>query len=424
MANPDSTQHQEIPELKDLQRLTRQESLIDWAIILISIGVLIYLFDALIVYGDFDARIFTAISLAMAVVIHHRALNGLFSKQKIRVRNLKKTQRVGAYSAQEIQDLASELFWPHRHKEIPAIFITKTKFEGAYVLDSLLFNFLRPLNAVYISEHIFNLLSLNEIKAILSHELGHFYHHMRPLNRVRFLLTLLHGTLPIYLSQILFGTLNAGAFIIWIIFTTYYLRGIQHWFLRVSRSHEYLSRRFGVLNFVNALIKVSKHSEIEALLQQNVLKRVQEDPRISINKIKEILQQIEECLPKEPATPEQLKRVIETVFTSEKLPRLDRPMSTAQAQRESEKIDAYIDAFLYRAEFKMIDWQEFDTEIADGSISKTEYPQLIECLKRNPEGQLFQTMSDHAASASQHSHPTVRQRILFLDQCNLPLETI
>ena len=427
MAKANSQEKEAIPRLEELQRQTRQEALLDWAVILAGIGLLIYLFDSLIRYGDAESRSFTAISLLLTSFLHHHRLVDLFAKKKVRVRNLRKAQRIGPYSAREVQDMASELFWPHRSKEIPAIFITQTKAEGAYVLDSLLFNFIRPLNAVYISEHLFNLLSLNEIKAILSHELGHFYHHMRPLNRIRFLLTLLNATIPIYLARLLLGSLNAGAFVIWVVFTIFFLRAINRWFLRVSRSHEYLcdhhaARRFGVLNFINGLIKISKHSEIVALLQESALKRVREDQRVSVQQCKEIFKQIEECMPKQQATPEHLKRIIDTVFSSDKLPRLDQPMSKEQAEKESAKIDSFISSFFDRAGFKMIDWKEFDTENVDGRISAAEYPKLIECLKRNPDGQLFQTMSDHAPFASQNSHPTVRQRILFLDQCGLPLE--
>ena len=82
------------------------------------------------------------------------------------------------YSKQEIINLIRPILQEYKNKEIPAIYILKLKILNAITIDTYLVNFFKPFNAVYITESMFAYLTKDEIRAILYHELGHFYRYI------------------------------------------------------------------------------------------------------------------------------------------------------------------------------------------------------------------------------------------------------
>jgi Zn-dependent protease with chaperone function len=68
-------------------------------------------------------------------------------------------------------------------KERPNIYIALEKDANAWSANSMLFNFIPRYNAVFLNSFLFQVLSPKEQRAILVHELAHFFRYIGPLGR-------------------------------------------------------------------------------------------------------------------------------------------------------------------------------------------------------------------------------------------------
>lgn len=363
----------------------------------------------------------SCILLAFSYLIHLGFSHSLFKLPKARIIEFGSEQKIGRYKAGEIYLMMRELLAPHKGKEQPKTYITFQKYDGAFVINSLLFNFIKPLNAVYISQHLFQILKPNEIKAILAHELAHFYEYIRPLNRVRFALMGFNALLPIYLSlsdgQITFWK----AFLIWVVFSGVFNISINLWLSRTSQDYEYLcdlsaARRYGVISVANGLFGVCKTMEIQAQLYKALISRIRKDNTLSIKKLEELLARCEQELPAKAIGEKDLQRLVSQILGNKETKEIRKRLTPKEQAEEDKQIQKAIDQLMLNHEFKVLDWKRFDYVIPDGRLDRAEYERLIRTLKACPDHQLFKVATDNVEQSKNSSHPTVAQRILFLEQ--------
>lgn len=233
---------------------------------------------------------------------------------------------------------------------------------------------------------------------------------------------LFNALLPAYLAVDDGDISLRAAFFMWFLFSAFYMRILAWWMIKHSRSHEFLcdlsaARRYGILNVINGLLGVVKTAEIQYHLYTTLLNRIRKDDTLSIEHLQNLLAQCEAKLPDRAVTKNELLNILREVLNSDATDELRDQLSREAQKKEEEKIRELLDKLLANHEFDLIDWNDFDTEVKDGRISRNEYGKLIATLIDDPDQQLFDLPSDNKILVQEGTHPTVRDRILFLEKC-------
>ncbi|EDY84451.1 hypothetical protein VDG1235_4082 [Verrucomicrobiia bacterium DG1235] len=403
-----------------LEARSRKYARIDYGLIALLLAANGALTILVILQSSLYSVFVSSILLGLSYAIHLHSLTGFFKHPKARIVEFGSNQKIGRYQAGEIYLMMRELLAPHNGKEQPRTYITFPKYDGAFVLNSLFFNFVKPLNAVYISQHLFQILKPGEIKAILAHELAHFYQYIRPLNRVRFALMGLNALLPIYLSlddgQISFWI----AIGIWIIFSLIFNFSVNTWLARTSQDHEYLcdlaaARRYGVLNVANGLLGVCKTAEVQAKLYKALLTRIRKDNTLSLKTLESLVLRCEQDIPVKALNSKQLNRLVDQILSGPATSELRKRLTKEEQKTEEAEIQKLVDRLMLAYDFQLLDWKRFDYVIPDGRLNSSEYERLARTLEAEPDSQLFDIATDNILYTKDKSHPTVAQRIHFLE---------
>lgn len=419
--SPKETQSTHIPCPKELEKRAARYRRFDFVTIAFLAIANLALAVLCVIHGSWYSLFISLVLFVLSYLIHLAWVYSLFKHPKAKLTNLSTTTRVGRYSAAEIYLMLHKLLAPYRGKEQPNVYITQLKYDGAYVFNSLCFNFIKPLNAVYISQHLFSFLRPDEIKAILAHELAHFYKYIRPLNRTTFLLMGVNALLPLYLASLSSDPSIIIAVLLWLGFSIGFNRIVNAWLQRTSRDFEYLcdleaARRYGIVNLANGLFGVTKTAEIQAKIYRSLLARIEGDRMLSLKDFDTLVGQCEQRLAASPVNARTLSHILKDVLGSSETKKLRKRLSPKDQTRESTEIEKLTERLMLNGNYTLIDWKRFDSVIPDGRINRSEYERLIRTLESSPEQQLFDLPHDNPQIASRDTHPTTAQRILFLEQ--------
>ena len=83
-------------------------------------------------------------------------------------------EKIGMYTRNELDTLVNEVFEHALENEKPSIYLLNLDAANALAVNIYLLNFIKPLNALYITRKCLECLERQELKAILYHEMGHF----------------------------------------------------------------------------------------------------------------------------------------------------------------------------------------------------------------------------------------------------------
>jgi Zn-dependent protease with chaperone function len=412
----------DIPDKEKLEKrfnlLFRLNLIVVFCIILADL----YLIFRLVFYSRQSIQILALISVFIVLTLFWLQVSNYLFLKKADIDSLDDDDPIGKYSAGEIKALIKEVFQPYKNQEIPNIYVLHSGETRAAVWNSLLFNRIKVLNAIFISKPLFHILEKNELKAIISHELGHFYGYTSPLGRTRLFFFVLMGLLPVYLYE------NSGASTIWYFvglwvffyFAKYFLLGLLlfPWGKTVEYLCDYYAaERYGKLNIINALLTQAKRGEFEEIIMEMVVKKIKKDNTLSIAKLMTIFDIINEKLPDKTVIPEEeLKAIIKASFESEEIGKFRKELTKPKIKQEDKIIEKFINKFFDRKDFQLIDWNLFDFAEKNMRINEYEYPYLIKTLIEHPEGQLFNSVLDNKKKNVYVSHPTFGERILFLEK--------
>jgi Zn-dependent protease with chaperone function len=86
--------------------------------------------------------------------------------------------KIGLYTREELYTTITEVFKNSLEDEKPNIYVLKLDVANALALNVYLLNFIKPLNALYVTRKCLECLEQQELKAILYHEMGHFNGYM------------------------------------------------------------------------------------------------------------------------------------------------------------------------------------------------------------------------------------------------------
>ena len=334
----------------------------------------------------------------------------------------------GPIDKQQFRAMITELLEPIRQQkhEVPNVYINIDSELNAFSINSLLFNFIGRLNAIYINTGLLKHLNLAEVRSILAHEIAHFEKYSSLLSRVNLLDTLFLAFTPVYLYSLIFtqpqsvlGTVLALVFIYLIyvilnsvinLFSNYHNKLLEH------LSDCYASERYGKLNMINALLSLGKSSEVLDKIIRYVIRKLKEDPQLPLTSFSEISLFIYTSL-NEDSAPEKgkLKLRIDRLWESSEIRAMRSEKKLSRAEQKQRKAALKQIEKDLAQDFTMHDWSRFDTHIQDRKIDEDEYQGFITELKTNPDRQLFASMDDNQEQTMLATHPSYTRRILFIE---------
>jgi Zn-dependent protease with chaperone function len=247
-------------------------------------------------------------------------------------------EQIGNFSKAEVLEIVNEMWRNSGKKEQPTIYISELSMVNAFAINTL-FNFYKPVNAIYITRMAFTCLHRQELLGILYHEMAHFnkyiYFEARTMNITLYFFMLF----PLSLIILVPTFVLKGLFIIgMLIFMGYLWNKVRAVHDLEGHALEYLcdleaSKQVGRLAMINALIVICR---------ENIPK--EEEARKKIQK---------KLISKKPLIP--------------------------------------------------VDWAAFDTHIVNGKIEPQEYDKLIHTLVSVENPQLLEGSENDGDSSSHPS---------------------
>ena len=410
----------EVPDREKLERQFKVAQMISRPVLAMVILADLFLLSEFLFFGNEDLWLWLFVSVSIISGAYWLSFIGLILQYRVNLASLDEGEMIGKYSVQEMKSLVAEVLEPYKNRELPSIYITHGGETNVMVFNSVFFNRVSVLNAVFISEPFFHIFEEGEFKAIISHELGHFYKYTSYVSRLKSFVLFFIGALPIYLYAI------SETATIWSLIGTWFLTVILGLILFVmldpDRAQEYLcdyyaAERYGKLNVINALLSFGKRNELELLIVSMIVNRIRVDDTLSIDQTDDILHAIDKLLPdKKVVAEKELKQTVAHFFESDAIEPFRTQLSDDDVKFEEQQIENFLDEFFDNKDFQLLDWGLFDFAEQNMRIDSAEYPYLIDALLKHPDGQLFNLKTDNKEHTEYDTHPTVGQRILFLEK--------
>lgn len=333
-----------------------------------------------------------------------------------------KTKYIGVYKKEKIVDLCDTLLKENfnGNEEIPSVYIVRTLESKAGVINSLILNFVKGLNSIIISRELLSYLNIKELKSIIAHEIGHFKKYLSIAKRISFIpsLFVILGSYIVTSTLIpIIGIYDLFLYLICFIL----IKLILTWPFKIYKhdkeflSDLYSAEKYGKLNMINALIKIYQMNNIDTLLNIEISKFIMDSDHLQIKNFKKIKRKIKKKLSKkiydENLIVDQIKTQLKGMnFKNKKV------LSEKKIKKRNQALKKYLKNLSKIRNNKTINWEDVDTNIRDGRIDLIEYEGFIETLKNNPDLQLFTTPKDNNRKMKFGTHPSLRARILFIDQ--------
>ncbi|MDX1503466.1 MAG: M48 family metalloprotease [Thermoanaerobaculia bacterium] len=292
----------------------------------------------------------------------------------------------------------------------PNLYIAIDKEANATCVNSMLFNFIPRYNAVYLNSYLFRALSPDELLAILAHELAHFHRYMGPLARNAWLgvvgsvaaCTALwpadEGSVanPILVLIVLWW---APLPFLWLFnkIAAWGQRDLEHACDAIA------AEVVGAESMVNALLKMGDRAEIYELIETELARILEENPRTNGAKVVEALL---ERLPEGPVTPKEARRALRRKGP----PKADggsrkKTGALLETARQNQRL---------RRALRVVRWSRFDTIRRDGRLDRDELHDFVRSLGAARQAATHEIASEHPDQEPVRTHPSTRKRIVYL----------
>ncbi|MBN1638619.1 MAG: M48 family metalloprotease [Ignavibacteriales bacterium] len=412
-----------IPDKNKLETSFKVFVILNYITLFLVITANIYLSIKLIDVAKTETHFFIIfLSLGLILFFFTKPYIAMIFMRKKLLLNIDDSITIGNFTIKKIKEIFYEVIEKFNRREKPKIYLMREKHLGVFTINSLFFNFIKSVNAIYISESQFYRLNEFELKAIIAHEAAHFYKYMFPLFRSRIFVFLLIGLLPAYLSII---TNSELVILLFFFFSTFFIIGIFYALIGVSKSKvlEYLSdyyaaENYGKLNFINGLLTVAKNIDVYHYYLQLVLRMIRKDKKLSINYLSNIIELVEKNLPEIVTSPEQIKNAVKITFQSKELKELKLKIPEETILKENKRINRKLLQFYTEKPSKVVNWNLFDNIKRDNKINQEEYQSLLKVLIKNPDSVLLSYETYRKVKLA-GTHPKLSERILFLEKNRL-----
>ena len=243
-----------------------------------------------------------------------------------------KESQLGNYTVSEVRAILNGCIQEHKSHEQPELYIISMGAVNAFAVNIYLLNFLKPFNAIYISEKCFQNLLKEEIEALLLHELGHFNQYIYDETKFMNIGNVLFMVMPFAFMVL------APGILLKVVFVVVALLCILGFYLLIRRRQMYDTHVLEYLSDLYAAERVGSLATINMLL----------------------------TLAKQNVTTEEKSK-------NEILKKILLPVKRT-----------------------MVDWSMFDTHIVNGKIEAQEYDGMVQVLQGTEHPQLIKdTLIDH-----------------------------
>lgn len=200
-------------------------------------------------------------------------------------------ERIGNFTTEEVRAMFKEVLDNTVLKENPTVYINSLNVYNAFAMNTL-FNFYKPINAIYMTRLCFDVLNREEILAILYHEMAHFNKYMYMESKTMSLGLLFFLILPFSFTVLVPGVFLKVIFVILMIFLVGYvwkkIRAVHEF---EGHALEYLcdtkaAERVGALPMINALIVLSRENvtlDLESNKDRIKKKVISTKPRVLVD---------------------------------------------------------------------------------------------------------------------------------------------
>ena len=387
--------------------------------------ILLILFLILKDFHYFNSRISVFFPILLVVLFLSRYLF-FFAGNSELLKDVK-SNKIGRYKKNKIIKLWDKIIKENfeDNEEIPSIYLIEGVGNNAFVINSLLLNFIKGFNSIKISKELFDYLSIDELKAIIAHEIGHFKKYISIADRVPFI-PFSFSILVTYISiAFLFPVFSIEALVVYFVCLIIINIIITYPFKIFRKDVEFLSdlyaaNKYGKLNTINALIKIYQMDNIDILVNLEIVKFMMQSKHMKVKDFQRIKRKIDRRLHKKRYDEKLIKDQVVKYLKGMKFSNKQK-LSKDEIKQRNRVLEVYIKSISKLLTSKIIDWDDIDNHIKDARIDSVEYKGFIETLKNNPELQLFRTPDDNIKKMKFAKHPALRERILFIAQNGLSL---
>lgn len=293
-------------------------------------------------------------------------------------------------------------------KERPNVYVAVDKQANAWSANSMFFNFIPRYNAVFLNSYLFQALSAKEQQAILVHELAHFYRYIGPLGRNVWLGVVMAIAASItVLSWDPDLTNPVGALMV-----VWWAPLPFQWAFNILASTgrhdlEYAcdavaAEVVGAEAMANALLKIGDRAEIFELVEQEMERHLEKNPKAKIEEVTRILL---ERIPESPVDLTEAKRVLRIKPLPDSGGDRKKNMKLLEEVRKNQKL---------RRSLKVMPWSRFDTIRRDGWLNRAELSRYVRSLSGEHNAATHEVASEHPKQEHLQTHPSMRNRIVYL----------
>ncbi len=293
--------------------------------------------------------------------------------------------------------------------EVPNIYVAIDKEANAWCVNSMLLNFIPRYNAVFLNSYLFRAFARDELLATMAHELAHFHRYLGPLGRNAWL-----GVVGSVAACVAIFTWNPDL-------TTPLLAALVFWWAPLpflwlfnkiagmgQHDLEYAcdavaAEVVGAEPMVNALLKMGDRGEIFELVEREIGRHLDDNPKAEGT---EIARALLDRVPEEPVNLDQARLALRT----EPLPE-----STGGDKVQSrELVRAIRRNHELRKALNVVPWSRFDTIRRDGRLDRDELHHYVRALARGEHTATHEIATEHAEEEPLQTHPPTRKRIVYL----------
>ncbi|MEA2071710.1 MAG: M48 family metalloprotease [Asgard group archaeon] len=342
-----------------------------------------------------------------------------------------------------IEELAEE----QNIKSIKRIYLTNTRIPNALTLDILPLPFIRR-TWVVLDANILEILEEREIKAVISHELGHVKRLDGLINLSRISLNyFVFLTYSLFIVEMVYYLIVASdfsfltiflriAFLLIILFILYILTLLNRILLRFFKRNSelladyYAAKKIGRNHVINALIIMGQRRDVLSAFAKEFQWLGKREGKNEVTK--EFRRGLHSLSPNEMSKQITRENAL-SIYVSNKLKHLRETLEVPLTNKQITELTEEASQKLYQIRKNdlnlnngennhfiegellelTLDWINLD-ENRDYYLTEKEITELVSKLRENPEKELFDEDVHRQTVLFFSEHPTMKDRILFL----------
>jgi Zn-dependent protease with chaperone function len=315
----------------------------------------------------------------------------------------------GALDPDEIDALYHAVEQRLGSRGAPNLYIAVDNEANAFSVNSMFLGFIPRYRAIFLNSYLCRALSRDELRAVLVHELAHFHRYSGPLGRNAWLGVVGSVAACVFcfsLFPFLAETFLLALVVIWapIPFLILYnliastgQRTLEHACDAIG------AEIVGAAPMANALLKLGDRAEIYELVEQEIGRHLDENPKADAQKL---AQAALDRVPEEAVTVDEMRSLLRSE------PLTDETGGDSSVRKEL--IKSIRRNRRLRKALHVVPWSRFDSIRRDGWLDHDELNGYIGALVAREHAATHGVAADHPDEEPMQTHPSTRKRLVYL----------